>query len=153
MGKNQGFHSVNLSKARDNSTWAVSWLAELTVTPSSPLCVRPENLRVWIQNVPVCTGTTPACVTTCGRGAGAHGDVLNLHTEDLSACQAAPHTIPHHTTHNTTQHTTHHNTTHTPHNTETETERQRKKTETARERERQRERQRETEKERQEKRR
>ena len=33
------------------------------------------------NNVPVCTGTTPACVKTCGWGAGAHGDVLNLHTE------------------------------------------------------------------------
>ena len=29
----------------------------------------------------MCTGTTPACGTTCGRGAGTHGDVLNLHTE------------------------------------------------------------------------
>ena len=51
MGKNQGFLSVNLSKARDNSTWAVSWLAELTVTtlppfPPSPPCVRLKNLRV-----------------------------------------------------------------------------------------------------------
>ena len=41
------------SKARDNSTWAVSWLAELTVTllpspsfPPSPPCVRPKNLCV-----------------------------------------------------------------------------------------------------------
>ena len=42
---------------------------------------RRKNLRVWIQNVPVCTGTTRTCVTTCGRGAGTHGDVLNLHTE------------------------------------------------------------------------
>ena len=42
---------------------------------------RRKNLRVQIQNVPVCTGTTPACVKTCGRGAGTHGDVLNLHTE------------------------------------------------------------------------
>ena len=40
-----------------------------------------KNLRVWIQNVPVCTGTTRTCVTTCGRGAGTHGDVLFLHTE------------------------------------------------------------------------
>ena len=40
-----------------------------------------KRLRVYVQNVPVCTGTTPACVTTCGRGAGTHGDVLNLHTE------------------------------------------------------------------------
>ena len=29
----------------------------------------------------MCTGTTRTCVTTCGRGAGTHGDVLNLHTE------------------------------------------------------------------------
>ena len=36
---------------------------------------------MWIQNVPVCTGTTRTCVTTCARGAGTHGDVLNLHTE------------------------------------------------------------------------
>ena len=37
------------------------------------------------SNVPVCTGTTRTCVTTCGRGAGTHGDVLNLHTEVFSA--------------------------------------------------------------------
>ena len=47
---------------------------------------RRKNLRVWIQNVPVCTGTTPACVKTCGRGVGTHGDVLNPHTEVFSAC-------------------------------------------------------------------
>ena len=29
----------------------------------------------------MCTGTTPACGNTCARGAGTHGDVLNLHTE------------------------------------------------------------------------
>ena len=33
----------------------------------------------------MCTGTTPACVKTCGRGVGTHGDVLNLHTEVFSA--------------------------------------------------------------------
>ena len=42
---------------------------------------RRKNLRVEIQNVPVCTGTTRTCVTTCGRGVGTHRDVLNLHTE------------------------------------------------------------------------
>ena len=54
MGKIQGFLSVTLSKARDHSTWAVSLLAELTVTllpspsfPPSPPCVRPKNLRVY----------------------------------------------------------------------------------------------------------
>ena len=39
-----------------------------------------ENLRVYIQNVPVCTGTTPACSNTCGRGARTHRDVLIVHT-------------------------------------------------------------------------
>ena len=39
-----------------------------------------ENPHVYIQNVPVCTGTTPACGNTSGRGAGTHGDVLNVHT-------------------------------------------------------------------------
>ena len=48
--------------------------------------------RVWIQNVPVCTFKTSPCFNTCVRGAGTHGDVLNLHTEVFSACQAAPHT-------------------------------------------------------------
>ena len=156
MGKNQGFLSVNLSKARDNSTWAVSWLAELTVTPSplppfppSPPGVRLGNLRVWSQNVPVCTGTTPACGNTCARGAGTHGDALNLHTDVCSACQAAPHTTPHtHTTqHNTTHSTTHTHTTqhhNTQHHTETERDRDRdrqteRETESDRERDRERE--------------
>ena len=52
--RTKGFFLWNLSAARDNSTWAVSWLAELTVTPlpspsfpsPSPPCVRPKNLRV-----------------------------------------------------------------------------------------------------------
>ena len=35
-----------------------------------------RRLRVYIQNVPVYTGTT----RTCARGAGTHGDVLNPHT-------------------------------------------------------------------------
>ena len=43
-------------------------------------CGTLENPRVSVQNVPVCTGTTPACGNTCGRGAGTHGDVLNPHT-------------------------------------------------------------------------
>ena len=41
-----------------------------------------KRLRVYVQNVPVCTGTTRTCVTTCGRGAGTYGDVLNLHTKE-----------------------------------------------------------------------
>ena len=37
-------------------------------------------MSLWIQNVPVCTGTTPACGNTCGRGASTHEDVPNVHT-------------------------------------------------------------------------
>ena len=40
-----------------------------------------KRLRVCIQNVPVYANTTRTCVSTCARGAGTHGDVLNLHTE------------------------------------------------------------------------
>ena len=39
-----------------------------------------KRLRVYIQNVPVSTGTTRTCVSTCARGAGTHGDFLNVHT-------------------------------------------------------------------------
>ena len=50
--------------------------------PHNSLPVYDQNApRVYIQNVPVCTGTTPASVTTRGRGAGTHGDVLNVQTE------------------------------------------------------------------------
>ena len=33
------------------------------------------------KKVPVCTGNMSTCVCTCGRVAGTHGDVLNVHTE------------------------------------------------------------------------
>ena len=37
--------------------------------------------RVYVQNVPVCTGTTRTHVSTCVRVvAGTNGDVLNVHT-------------------------------------------------------------------------
>ena len=39
-----------------------------------------KRLRVYIQNVPVYADTTLTCVSTCARGAGIHGDVLNVHT-------------------------------------------------------------------------
>ena len=35
-----------------------------------------ENLRVYIQNVPVYAGTTRTFFSTCARGAGIHGDVF-----------------------------------------------------------------------------
>ena len=36
-------------------------------------------LSVCVVNASVCTSTTPACDNTCGRGAGTHGDVSNVH--------------------------------------------------------------------------
>ena len=55
--------------------WCWCWCVTLTLLHSTT-----SLPRVYIQNVSVCTGTTPASVTTCGRGAGSHGDVLNVHT-------------------------------------------------------------------------
>ena len=141
MGKIHWLLSVNLSKARDNSTWAVSWLAELTVTALSspspaPLPrVRPKNLRVWIQDVPVCTDTTPACFDTCGawcrytrgRFESTHGGFFCVphHTPQTHThtphTHTAQHTPPHNTQH-TTQHTNPH--AHTHHNTRRQTDRQ-----------------------------
>ena len=44
-------------------------------------CVHSKRLRVYVQNVSVFTGTTRTCFSTCARGAGTHGDVLNVHTQ------------------------------------------------------------------------
>ena len=68
------------------------------------------------QNVPVCTGTTPTCVYTCGRVAGTHGDVLNVHTgffQRVSHTHTPHHTTPHHTTPHTHTTTTTNNHSHT----------------------------------------
>ena len=80
-----------------------------------------------LKTSPVCTVTTPASVTTCGRGGGTHGDVLNVHT-------------PHAHTPRPQQHTN-----------KTQQEPPQQHTETGIERDRERERERETEKDRQEK--
>ena len=44
-------------------------------------CVLSKRNRVYVQNVPVCPGTTRTCFNTCAHGAGTHGDVSNVHTE------------------------------------------------------------------------
>ena len=58
-----------------------------------------EKTRVSVQNVPVCTiktspcipaGTTRTCVSTCARGAGMHGDVLDGHTGEEGECRRQP---------------------------------------------------------------
>ena len=79
---------------------------------SCPPCVDSTRPCVYVQNVPVCTGTTPACVTTCGRGACTHGGrfefthggFLDGHTTH----QTPPHTTHTHTTHKHRTHTTTH---------------------------------------------
>ena len=141
MGKNQGFLSVNLSKARDNSTWAVSWLAELTVTPSTllpflpssvcpsqkPPCVDSKRPRVYRHHAHMRYHMCAWCRYTRGRFECTHGGFF-----------CVPSRATHHTTH--TQHNTTHNTTHNIHTTphgDRETQRQRQ-TETERDRERQR---------------
>ena len=113
-----------------------------------PPCVRSKRPRVYVQNVPVCTGTARTCVSTCARFAGTHGDVLNVHTEAFwnphtgffhvfffqraathTNTQTHTHTQTHkHQTHTTitTTHTTQYN---TQHHTETETEREREREE------------------------
>ena len=56
--------------------------------------------------LPPCT--TRTCVSTCARGAGIHGDVLNVHTGTFLAFHTTPHRTHHNTRHNTQhkQHTT-----------------------------------------------
>ena len=75
--------------------------------------------RVYVQSVSVCSGTTGTCVSTCARGAGTHGDVLNLRTE-VFFC--VPSRATHHTTHTTQHNTTQHHTTRRQRQRDTETE-------------------------------
>ena len=49
--------------------------------PPSSLFLSTSRLRVYIQNLTVCTGNASACSNTCGHVAGTRGDVLNVHTE------------------------------------------------------------------------
>ena len=60
------------------------------VTRGKTPCVHSTRPRVYVQDVPVCTGTTRTHVSTCARGTGrhtrgrferTHGDVLSGHTE------------------------------------------------------------------------
>ena len=72
------------------------WLWLWCVVCVCGVCKVQNALRVYVQNVPVCTGTTPACGNTCARGASTHGDVLNVHTA-RSKGQRDTHTHQHHT--------------------------------------------------------
>ena len=112
--------------------------------PHTPLsaCMFKNVPHVYIQNVSVCTCTTLASVTTCGR-AGTHGDVLNLHTGVFQGVTAHSHTHNDiHTRHNNNHH--HNNTRRQGQTGVRERQRESKKTEKE-------DRERETEKERQDK--
>ena len=52
----------------------------------------PTRPRLHIQNVPLCSGTMSTCFSTCARGAGTHGDVLNVHTPSSLLLQQTTHT-------------------------------------------------------------
>ena len=96
--------------------------------PLPPRRVRSKRARVYVQNVPMCTSTTPACGNTCGRGAGTHGGRFERTHGHVFQCVTPPHT-----TNNTphTHHDTHHNNSssnNTEQHTETDRQRQRKKT-------------------------
>ena len=89
--------------------WCWCWCVTLifSFNASLRLCVQDAH-RVYIQTSPLCTGTTPACVTTCGRGDCTRGDVLNLHTEvyqrgtpHTGHTPQTPHALPHTTSHTT----------------------------------------------------
>ena len=56
--------------------WVVVWCVVCVVYGVCPL----NTSRVYVQNVPVCTGTMGTCVSTCARGAGMHGAFLKVHT-------------------------------------------------------------------------
>ena len=47
-------------------------------TPSARVSTQTRP-HMYVENVPVCTGTTRTCFNTCARCAGIHGDVLNVH--------------------------------------------------------------------------
>ena len=102
------------------------WASRANDNPLSPPSrVHSKGLRVYVQKTSPCVpAPRRTCVSTCARGAGTHGDVLNLHTGVFSV----PHTHHTHTPH-TQAHTT------TKHTTNTRTQRQRKTEKEDRERE------------------
>ena len=82
------------------------------------VCIGKGRDCVYVQTASVCTGTTRTCVSSCARGAGTHGDVLNRHTGFFS--------VPHHTHHDhnhSHSHNRHHMHSHTQHHTQHNTQR------------------------------
>ena len=63
------------------------------------------------SRVSVCTSTTRTCVSTCARGAGTHGDVLDRHVPHTTHPTAFQDTTQHNMTHHTTPQQHDHNTT------------------------------------------
>ena len=115
------------------SMCGVVWRAE------KPPCVRPNRARVCIVYVP---GTTRTCSNTCARGAGTHGDVLNVHTgcrnphTGFTTFFPARRTTPHQTRTPKNTHTPQPPTTHTTQLNITQRQRQRDREKTAKDKER-----------------
>ena len=131
-----------ISGSRDHSAWAIHgeqkigdkrW-TEHPVKMLMNMIEKPPHFSVKISRLtttpfllhaPVCPSKLPCvdpkrprvCWNTCARGAGIHGDVLNVHTGAFSACHTTPHThLSTHRTHHE-KHKTRHNTTQKWHTT------------------------------------
>ena len=98
-------------------------------TPPPPVCPLNTRPHMYVENVPVCTGTTRTCFNTCARCAGIHGDVLNVHMGTCLSGHTGFFSVSHHTTTPHTPHRPHrpHTTPRhkTQHHTETDRDRQR----------------------------
>ena len=105
--------------------------------------------RVYVQNVPVCTGTTRTHVSTCVRVVPVHTGTFWTYTRGRVEWTHGGFSVPHTThTHINTHNTTQHNTLRPQHHTTTERDREREtETETDRDRDRERDRDRQRQRE------
>ena len=62
------------------SSWLWLWLSSWYVCVCGVVWHVENAPGLYIQNVPVCRHHAHVCFNTCARGAGIHGDVLNVHT-------------------------------------------------------------------------
>ena len=94
-------------------------------TPSSRVSTQTRP-HMYVENVPVGTGTTRTCFNTCARCAGIHGDVLNVHMGTCLSGHTGFFSVSHHTTTPHTPHRPHTTPRHkTQHHTETDRDRDR----------------------------
>ena len=99
-------------------------------------CVLRVRLRVTLKTSPCVPAPSPHVVTTCGRGASTHRDVLNVHTAVYQRATPRTHGSPYnpHTKHTQQHTTTEHSTTNRTERQQTHKERQRLTNETTQQR-------------------